>query len=396
MVIPHIVNWTRASFNISYRGSLSRNGSNLLGSVPTAAERAGDFSGISPVIYNPTTGMPFSDNVIPPTMINPAAAGLLQYIPLPVYSAVTQNYRLISTVPTNSQSIGVRLSAPITSKDRTNFNVQYQDRNSKSRQLFGFTDESSGYGLSASAGWSHSFAPRFNNNANLTFSRNNSLSTPYFADTKNISGELGITGTEQDALNYGPPTLSFTNFSSLSDGSASLNRSQTTNFTDSVTYVIRRKHNLTFGFLYRRLQQNTLNYANARGSFSFSGLVTSELNASGQPVSGTGFDLADFLLGEPQSSSLRFGSANNYLRSWASSWYAQDDMRLAAGITLNIGLRYEYFAPYTELYGHLSNLLVSPGFTSVSVVTPADAGGLPTSLVKPVTNAYSPRVGLAW
>ncbi len=209
---------------------------------------------------------------------------------------------------------------------------------------------------------------------------------------------MGIKGTEQDPLNYGPPTLSFTNFSSLSDGAASLNRSQTTNFTDNVTYVIRRKHNLTFGYLFRRLQQNTLNYANARGSFAFSGLVTSELNAGGQPIAGTGFDFADFLLGEPQSSSLRFGSANNYLRSWATSWFAQDDMRLAAGITLNVGLRYEYFAPYTELQGHLANLLVNPDFTSVSVVMPADAAanGLPSSLVKPVTNAYSPRVGLAW
>ncbi len=398
MVIPKIVNWTRASFNISYRGSLSRNGSNQLGTVPTAAERDGDFSGISAVIYNPTTGSPLAGNIIPPTMIKPAAQGLLQYFPAPTYTGVTQNYRLISTVPTNSQTIGVRLSAPVTSKDRTNFNVQYQDRDSRSRQLFGFTDTSSGYGLSAAAGWSHSFAPRFNNTANLTFSRNNSLSTPFFANSQNIAAELGITGTEQDALNYGPPALSFTNLSSLSDGAASLNRSQTTNFTNNVTYVIRRKHNLTFGYLYRRLQQNTLNYANARGSFAFSGLVTSELNATGQPVAGTGFDFADFLLGEPQSSSLRFGSANNYLRSWSTSWFAQDDMRLGAGITLNVGLRYEYFAPYTELQGHLANLLVSPGFTSVSVVTPpeAAANGLPTSLVKPITNAYSPRVGLAW
>ena len=396
MVIPKLINWPRASFNISYRGSLDRNGSNLLGSVPTPAERSGDFSAISSVIYNPTTGLPFQGNVIPPTMINPAAQGLLQYFPAATYTGVVQNYRLIATVPNNSQTIGVRLSAPITSKDRTNVNVQYQDRNSKSRQLFGFTDDSTGYGISASLGWSHSFAPRFNNNANLTFSRNVSTATPYFAYTANIAGLLGITGTEQDPINYGPPTLSFTNFSSLSDGAASLNRNQTTNFTDNITYVIRRKHNITFGFLYRRLQQNSLNYANSRGSFSFSGLITSELNASGQPVAGTGNDFADFLLGEPQSSSLRFGSANNYFRSWATSWYAQDDMRLLAGLTLNVGLRYEYFAPYTELYGHLANLLVSPGFTSVSVVTPGEATGLPTSLVKPITNAYSPRVGLAW
>ena len=146
------------------------------------------------------------------------------------------------------------------------------------------------------------------------------------------------------------------------------------NFTDNITYVVRRKHNLTFGFGYRKLQQNSLNYANARGSFSFSGLLTSELDTQGQPVVGTGYDFADFLLGDPQSSSLRFGSANNYFRSWATSWFAQDDWRPLAGLTINIGLRYEYFAPYTELRGHLANLDVSPGFTAVAVVTPGEAG----------------------
>ena len=167
--------------------------------------------------------------------------------------------------------------------------------------------------------------------------------------------DLGITGTaqypfNQAPVNYGPPSLSFTNFGSLSDGSASVSRSQTTNVTDSITYVVRRQHNLTFGVGYRRLQQNSLSYANSRGSFTFSGLLTSQIDSNGQPVAGTGFDFADFLLGLPQSSSLR-GSANDYFRSWAANWYAQDDWRVRPGLSFNVGLRYEYFAPYTELYG---------------------------------------------
>ncbi len=44
MIIPKLVNWQKASFNMTFQGSLNRNGSNLLGSVPTDAERAGDFS----------------------------------------------------------------------------------------------------------------------------------------------------------------------------------------------------------------------------------------------------------------------------------------------------------------------------------------------------------------
>jgi trimeric autotransporter adhesin len=400
MVITKLLNWQRANFNFSYRGSLNLNGSNMLGTVPTDAERLGDFSGVKSIIYDPLNGAPFAGNMIPQSRIDQAAQTLLQYFPQPTYDNVVQNYRLITTAPNWSQTIGVRVSAPINNKDRTNFNVQYQDRNSKSKQLFGYTDASDGYGLSASAGWSHSFAPRFNNTATLTFSRNITEGTPFFAYGQNIAAAAGITGTEQDPINYGPPTLSFTNFSGLSDSAASISRNQTINFTDNITYVVRRKHNLTFGFLYRKLQQNSLNYANARGSFSFSGLLTSELNAQGQPVAGTGYDFADFLLGDPQSSSLRFGSANNYFRSWATSWFAQDDWRPLAGLTINVGLRYEYFAPYTELRGHLANLDVSPGFTAVAVVTPGESGpysgNVPTSLVRSMPNNYSPRIGLAY
>jgi trimeric autotransporter adhesin len=400
MVIPKIMNWTRAQFNINYQGSYNLSGTNQLGTVPTPAERSGDFSGLSSIIYNPTSGAPFPNNTIPPSLINPASAGLLQFIPQPTYTGVVENYRLVTTAPAWTQSIGVRLGAPINNKDRLNFNVQYQDRDSDSKQLFGYTDTSSGYGLSASAGWSHSFAPRVNNSATLTFSRNITQATPYFAYTQNILGELGIEGPSEVPINYGPPTVSFTNFSSLSDGAASLTRNQTMNLTDNFTWVIRRKHNLTFGYLFRKLQQNSLSYSNARGSFSFSGLETSELNAGGQPVQGTGYDLADFLLGLPQSSSLR-GSTNDYFRSWSTAWFAQDDWRVLPGLTVNVGVRYEYFAPYTELYGRLANLDLSPGLNAVSVVTPGDptgpySGAFPSSLVRSEKNNYSPRLGAAW
>ncbi len=202
MVIPKLLNWQRANFNFSYRGSLNLNGSNMLGTVPTDAERLGDFSGVKSIIYDPLNGAPFAGNIIPQSRIDPAAQTLLQYFPHPTYDNVVQNYRLITTAPNWSQTIGVRLSAPINNKDRTNFNVQYQDRNSKSKQLFGYTDLSDGYGLSASAGWSHSFAPRFNNTANLTFSRNITEGTPFFAYGENIAaaGRDYRDGTGPDQL----------------------------------------------------------------------------------------------------------------------------------------------------------------------------------------------------
>jgi hypothetical protein len=395
MVIPKILHWQRASFYFTYQGVQSRNPYSAVSSVPTPAEVGGNFSALPNIIFDPTTGAPFPGNVIPTTRFNTAAAGLLQYFPQPSYTGIVQNYRNVTSTPNNNNNIGIRLNAPLTNKDRLTFNIQDQFRDSKTEQLFGFRDSTNGTGISAAAGWSHSFGRRFNNSATLTFSRNVSTTDPYFADTTNVAAELGITGTSQLPINYGPPNLSFTNFGSLSDSAASSTHNQTYNFTDNITYVLKKKHNLTFGYLFRRLQQNSLSYQNARGSFSFSGLVTSQLDANGQPVSGTGYDFADFLLGLPQSSSVRYGTDPIYLRSWATSAFAQDDYRISRGLSFNVGLRYEYFAPYSEFYDHLANLLINPEFTSVTRVTSGQPG-FPNSLVRPEKANFSPRFGYAY
>jgi hypothetical protein len=402
--IPKVITNDKVLFYITYQGARNRNASNQAASLPTAAEREGDFSGLTlrgaPIaIYDPTNHVPFAGNLIPATRIDPAAAGLLKYFPSPMYANLVQNFQFVSSVPSGSDSLGVRLNAPLSRKDRLSFNEQYSRNNSESLNLFGFRDTSSGYGLSASAGWSHSFKPRFNSSLNFSFSRNIGKAAPFFAYTSDVATDLGITGTSHDPISWGPPSLSFTNFTGLSDGSASVNRNQTANLTEGITYVY-KKHNLTFGVGYRRLQQNALSYANSRGSFSFSGLLTSGFDDKGQPQAGTGYDFADFLLGLPQTSSLRLGNANNYFRSWALNWYAQDDWRVRPGLSFNLGLRYEYFAPYTELYGHLANLDVSPLLNGVAVVTPGAtgpySGRYPSSLINPDTNNYSPRLGFSF
>jgi trimeric autotransporter adhesin len=402
--IPKIVNWQRAQYTISFGTAINKNGRSMVGSVPTAAERGGDFSQVPTTIpltiWDPKSGAPFPNNVIPTSRFNSASAGLLPFFPNPTYAGIVQNYRFVITDPSTSRNIGVRFNAPLSNKDRLNFNFQKQNQDSNTHQLFGFLDTGTSSGLSFSAGWSHSFRPRLNNSANFSISRSSSVADPYFAYTQNIAAQLGITGTSQDPINWGPPGISFTNFSSLSDGSPNVGRNQTASFTDNFTYVLKRKHNLTFGFSYNRLQQNSQNYQNARGSFSFSGLVTSQLNSDGQPVKGTGYDFADFLLGFPQTSSVRFGSSSNYFRSWSTNAYAQDDFRMSARVTINFGLRYEYFAPYTELNGHLANLDVSPGFTAVAVVKAGQngpySGALPSSIVRSNPHDFSPRFGVAW
>ena len=404
--IPKIYSSDRVFFFFSYSGSRARSPYSSLSTVASDAERAGDFSqsvvGNRPVsIYDPLALAPFPGNIIPANRFDSAAAGLLKYFPTATYPQLTvQNYQIVTNSKTSADNFGTRLNVPLNRKDRLNFNVNYQRNSGNSPTLFGFRDSSEGSGLNSSAGWSHSFKPRFNSNLTWNFSRSIAKSLPYFAYTQNVAAELGIAGTTQDPVSWGPPSLSFTNFGGLSDGSASDSRNQTSNITENLTYVYKRTHNITAGLGYRRLQQNPLSYSNTRGSYSFSGLVSSGFDAAGNPLPGTGFDFADFLLGYPQSSSIQLGAKSDYFRSWSINWFVQDDWRVKPNLSFNVGLRYEYFAPYTELYGRMANLDLNSTITAASVVTSGQqgqySGSLPTSLVRPDKNNYSPRLGFAW
>jgi hypothetical protein len=373
--------------------------------MPTAAERGGDFSQAAvasgPVTtYDPLTSSPFPGNLIPVNRFNPVSAGLLKLFPNPTYPQLSvQNYQIVTNSKASSDNYGFRQNLPLSRKDRINVAFNYQTRTGNTPTLFGFRDTSNGSGLNSSLGYSHSFAPRFNSNLTWNFSRSTGYVLPYFAYSENLAAELGITGTTQEPIAYGPPNLGFTNFGGLADGAASISRNQTSNITEAIT-LVRKKHNMTFGAGYSRLQQNPMNYANARGSFSFSGLLTSGFDQNGSPLKGTGYDFADFLLGFPQSSSLQFGAKSNYFRTWNINGYAQDDWRIRPTLSINIGLRYEYFAPYTELFGRIANLDLNSTITAASIVTPGQAGpfsgDLPTSLVRPDTNNFSPRFGFSW
>ena len=403
--IPKIYSNDRLVFSFSYQGSRARNPYNSLSTMPSALERAGDFSQAAvakgPVtIYDPLTAAPFPGNIIPVNRFNPASAGLLKFFPLPSYPQLAvQNYQVVTSSRANSDTYSFRQNLPLSRKDRVNVSFNYQTRTGATPTLLGFRDASDGSGYNTSLGYSHSFAPRFNSNTTWNFSRSTGYNVPYFAYTDNIAAQLGIGGTTQEPIAYGPPNLSFTNFGALSDGSASISRNQTSDLNEAIT-LVRKKHNLTFGLGYRRLQQNPMNYANARGSFSFSGLLTSGLDSNGNPLAQTGLDFADFLLGYPQSSSLQFGAKSNYFRAWSINGFAQDDFRFKPNLSINLGLRYEYFSPYTELFGRMANLDLNSTITAASVVTPGQSGpysgGLPSSLVRSDANNYSPRFGFAW
>ena len=406
LIIPKLFDASRIlNFTVTYNGILSRSPYNSTTTLPNAAERSGNFAGLN-TIYDPSTCVaglgcqPFANNQIPLTRINPIAQGLLQYVPLPIYDTLRQNYLANTAVPANSQNVNTRLQWTVDQTNRISFTSNYQSSNGQNGNPFAFRDEKQGDGSNSSVAWTKNLSSRMFSNFTIGFNRNYNLLVPYF-ETLGVdaASQLGIIGTSPDPRNFGPPSLSFTNYNGLSDGNPSTTAVNTLNVSESFTYR-RGKHNWGWGGQWSKAMTNTVADSNGRGTFAFSGLSTSNFDTTGQPIKGTGWDFADFLLGLPDSASVRYGASSQYFRSQTMSFYGQDDWRIRNNFSLSLGLRYEYFTPIQEKYGHLANLDIAPDFTAVA---PVIAGGVgpysgqfPSALINPDKNNFSPRLGIAW
>ena len=151
---------------------------------------------------------------------------------------------------------------------------------------------------------------------------------------------------------------------------------------------MKTKHTITVGGEVRKLDINRDADPVPNGYFAFSGLMTSQLTATGAPINSPancqsaapsgpciGNDFADFLLGYPANTKIQYGDTSTYFRNWGFIGYATDDWHMFPKFTLTYGVRYEAFTPPTEINGRITNLAVSSDFTQVHCVTPVATDG---------------------
>jgi len=402
--IPHLLKGDSTFFMLSYFGTRGQSASYNVGTVPTLAERNGDFSqafvnGVLQNVYIPGTSQQFQSNTIPVNMLNPAALNLLNLVPKPNLPGDTQNYQFVTAVPADTDNVSLRLNQNLGKNDRLALTESFQRRKSETAQLFGFLDPGNGLGDNTVLSWTHNLGSNGINTAQLTFNRNRTTQDSYFSYGQHNAFNSDIAGISTSPINYGPPTLSFTNFSSLTDALPSNSVVQSLAEGDSYSWV-KSNHTLTFGGDFKRQDRNTITDPNARGTFQFSGIATSAFNSKGQPLPNTGLDIADFLLGVPEFASVQYGANSTYFRQNAWDVYANDDWRVNPNLTLMFGLRYEYYSPLSEKYGNIANLDIAPGFTGAQPVLPGQAGpysgAFPSGLIEPDRNNWAPRGGLAW
>ncbi|MCL5745356.1 MAG: carboxypeptidase regulatory-like domain-containing protein, partial [Acidobacteria bacterium] len=387
--IPHLLR-NGPNFFVGYQWTRNRNADTQASLMPTLAQRGGDFREAPNTILDPATCLPFPGNLIPQNRISPQARALLDLYPRPNFAGSARyNYQVPILSATHQDSLQSRLSQNLGRRDQLFGGLALQSARTDNPSVFGFLDTGSTLGLAANANWSHRFGQRLFLNLGYQFSRYAARTVPYFANRENVSGQAGIAGSNQDALNWGPPSLAFSSgLAGLSDAVFSSNHNQTSALSGSLLWS-HGHHNATFGGDFRRQQLNRLSQQDPRGTFTFTGAAA-------------GYDFADFLLGIPDTSSIAFGNADKYFRASIYDAFVNDDWRISPQLTLNAGMRWEYGSPITELYGRLVNLDIAPGFSAVAPVLAGDPLGsltgrqYPDSLIRPDRSGFEPRVGLAW
>ncbi len=372
--IPHLLK-NGPNFFVGYQWT--RNRSDNIGSalMPTVAQREGD---VSPTV------------TIPKNLISPQAQALLNFYPLPNSTGGgAYNYQIPLVSVTHQDSLNSRWNQSIDRKNQVFGNFAFQDTRQDNPNVFGFLDTTDTFGLTTSANWFHRFGQGFFGTFGYQFSRLSTRVTPYFENRQNVSGEAGITGNDQNPLDWGPPTLSFSSgVQGLSDSEQSLSRNET-NAVSAAFYWSHGRHNFQFGGDFKRQEFNLLGQQNGHGTFTFTG-------------ADSGSDFGDFLLGVPEAAAVAFGNADKYFRGSLYDAFFTDDWRINSALTLNAGMRWEYGSPLTELYGRLVNLDVAPGFSTEVPVVASDPVGTLTgqhysdSLIRPDKHGFEPRISIAW
>jgi len=389
--IPHLFTGFHApNFFVAYQWTRNSTASTLSELVPTDAERLGNLSG---TIYNPATGLPFTGTI----PISTQAATLLKLYPTAnLTSSSNYNYQTAVLNGSHTDALQSRLQKSIGRRDYLYGGFAFNSVRSDSKDLFGFVDTTGTLGLNGNANWSHRIGNRYFLKLGYNYSRQRTEVTPEFANRENISKLASITGNNQDATNWGPPSLSFSGgIYGLSDANSSFNRNQTQAVSGNIN-TWHRRHEIDLGGEFRRQQYNVNSQSNPRGSFAFTGAATEG------SASTSGSDFADFLLGIPDTSAIAYGNADKYFRQSVMSLFVKDDWRMRPDLTINIGLRWDYEAPVTERKNRLVNLDISFDFASAAAVLATNPTGslsgahYPNSLVHPDRRGIEPRFGFAW
>ncbi len=438
--IPKIYNGKdKTFFFFSWEQYRQNQGGSSTTTVPTAAEKSGDFTqsldmtrvvGTNPCnnnapiyfgeIFDPASTQTVNGvlcrtsflsetgkNAIPANRISPIGAKILSYYPDPITSGLANNYTLNWSFPLLDTTMTFRIDQNIGTRDRIYFTYSSRDNNRLSTNPI--------FNNVAGAGRTQDFfthyirlvndftvSPTMLNHLNLGFNRTNS---------KNVGAGVRLgNGTDWDK-ELGIPGASGPTFPAIGPGESTITGIGDSVFNDTIDYGyrindsmdwVKGKHTFKFGFDARPqiYEPGVLN--NTSGTVNFARAQTAATQLTGG-LSGNG--IASMLLGLADN-----GNINAYASQarWRENYYAifgQDTYKLTPTLTLNYGVRWDVEIPRWEAHGNTSNISLTapnpaaggrPGALVFAGKGPGRNGNVDEKWVNTYWKDFAPRIGFAW
>jgi hypothetical protein len=422
-----------------YYGQRSLKGITNLNSVPTAAERLGDFSAYTNAagtlipIYDPLTTVQtgstytraqFSGcdglhpNVICPNRISQVGLNVASIYPLPQTPGSFNNYTSTANQIIDDNGGNARIDYHLNSKDSLFGRFSYESfiqsapnpltggqgtcclpTPPSAASQFDLGPFVAGIQLTKllaqglSIDETHLFSPTFLNEFRMGYARTNPFTTQSDFG-HNSSTSLGIAGLNISPYTTGLPNFTIgsscgNEFTCLQGGTAFLpaHPVQTNiQFEDTISWT-KGHHQLKTGYRYVRVYASPFTNTTTRGGLTFSDTYTSSGTAA---VGGAG--LAAILLGFPNAGSRNFLLVPFYITNTQNAGFLQDDWKATPRLTLNLGLRYDVFTPDTEKNNKLANF----DFTKLAFVFAGQNGVSRSAGIQTRYGNVGPRVGLAY
>ncbi len=375
-------------------------------------------------------------NQIPASRLDPVALNLMTLYPAPNRGGTTGNYTVSPGLYEQRNAFDIRADVNPSQKDQVFFRFSYVDNPIFIPGIFGGIADGGGFqqgdqtakSSQSVLGYTHVFTPATINVLHVGF---NHLHTTRFGPVGNQTGipdQFGIQGVPQFAENGGLPSMAINGLSTLGSNAflPSDEISQTLQITDDFTKVW-RKHSFKAGIESQHVKFSTLQPAFSRGNFDYDGRYTDipERHTDGRaqflltPAATTVPNGVDYSGGADGVNASNINKTYNY-RTYLA-FYFQDDWKVTPKLTLNLGLRYDYFSPIRETNGGQANFVQSgpPNGTPTYLIpaTGKDDRSLSTSfidtlasdgialeqtdrygqgLVQTQKNNFAPRIGLAY
>ena len=426
IVIPKLFNGrNRLFFMANDEWLQQRQSSQAVYSVPTTAMFHGDFSAYPTTIYQPGTGVPYPNNVIPASQLDPISQNLLKYYNSATLPGLTNNYTQSNQSPFNRDGFILRMDFVESPKSQWSGRYSWGAEVQKSGGLsITGTKITTGYEQYLGTN-TRILSPNLVNEARFGYSRIfNAISTAD-AFTVNTVGTLGIANLPAGPpVQWGVPSMGFNGdgFSSLGDNSDDPYQiaDNTTQLVDNLSWT-KGKHTFKFGFEYNRQNFDQLGNQFLRGQFTFSP------NATQSSTHTAGDAFAEFLLGDMYQATVASAAAvANYQRN-AEAAFIDDTWKITPKLTLSLGLRYELTPPFTDTLNNLFGVAIphldfyanapksdwpymirqgncsnpytaNPPLSFVWAATPAAcSNGLEDNqLMKVRYNDFAPRIGIAY